>query len=129
MSEIKVNAVSQVSEILQQMANGNYGFKEAMERIKAIDLKGLKETQQTLTLDIPLMFFARTDSRHLELASIGGTEALIEKRAIDEFSKARLIWKLKLKDIEMDHMKRVIEAYESALDKYGHFEDKDNEKN
>lgn len=120
------NTVQKVSEILNLALKGEMTFEAALKLIAEIDITDAKTEGQTLTVEVPFLFFAASgaENKHLTLAEMGGTECLIEKRAIDEFSKARLLWKLKLKEIEVNQIKEMIGAYEGALDRYGHFEDK-----
>ena len=119
--------VVQASDLLKQAANGDFSFDHAFDEIEKLDLKDFKKENETLTADISVMLFAGTDMEHVRVSSIGGNEVLIDKRAIDEFTKSRLLWKLKLKDIELNQIKEMILAYEGALEKYGHFDDKEKE--
>lgn len=133
--QIKVRTVVKASELLKQAQNGDFTFEHAFQRISELDISGEKKEDQSLTLDIAFMLFAGTKDTGLKVASIGGNEVLIDKRAIDEFTKTRLLWKLKMKEIEVEDMKRVVDAYEGALERYGHFNDtedsneKDHEEN
>ncbi len=119
-------AIKQIGHILSLADQGEMTFDDAVKMIGEIKVSKFKKDSETLNVDISLMFFAGSgkDSK-FTLSSIGGTECKITAEKLSEFTKSTLLWKLKLKDIELNQIKEMILAYEGALERYGHFDDKE----
>lgn len=106
---------------------GGFDLKTALEAITSIKLSEYgKDLNQTLTLEVPIVFFAGQGEDTLKIGSIAGVPEMANLTSPEEiayFQKAKLVWDNQIQFLEIQRLREEIEMQNQALEHYGHFSD------